>query len=140
MYKTFPKKDESEAILQNEEKPDVQIRECRLVVELKDRYFWRAVACELFATLGFMLCVTMLLTSINEEAPSLVVISFTVGLSLAVVIQIFGPLSGAHVNPAVSIGAFIKGDISSLKCGVYIVVQHVGGDIRNLLLALFELF
>jgi glycerol uptake facilitator-like aquaporin len=45
------------------------------------------------------------------------------GAILAVIILIFGPISGAHFNPAVTIGFLIQGKISLVHASLYIPVQ-----------------
>jgi glycerol uptake facilitator-like aquaporin len=49
------------------------------------------------------------------------------GAILAVLILIFGPLSGAHFNPAVSIAFAMRGTLGWSTVGLYIVAQVVGG-------------
>lgn len=45
------------------------------------------------------------------------------GAILYVLITMFGPISGAHFNPAVSLAFAIKGDIGWRECGLFILVQ-----------------
>jgi glycerol uptake facilitator-like aquaporin len=49
------------------------------------------------------------------------------GAILAVLITIFGPLSGAHFNPAVSLAFAFRGVLRWREAGVYIAVQFAGG-------------
>src|SRR5438876_11793084 len=49
------------------------------------------------------------------------------GAILAVLILIFGPLSGAHFNPAVSIAFALRGELPWLTAAIYIIVQVLGG-------------
>src|SRR3982074_652289 len=48
------------------------------------------------------------------------------GAILTVLILTFGPISGAHFNPAVSIATALRGELSMRMLGVYIVVQVIG--------------
>ena len=48
------------------------------------------------------------------------------GAILAVLILVFGPLSGAHFNPAVSIGFALRGELSWRESAVYIAAQVLG--------------
>lgn len=49
------------------------------------------------------------------------------GAILAVLILIFGPLSGAHFNPAVSIAFALRGTLGWPTAGFYTVAQVAGG-------------
>ena len=44
-----------------------------------------------------------------------------------VLILIFGPLSGAHFNPAVTLAFALRGDLPWPTAAVYIVAQLLGG-------------
>ena len=48
------------------------------------------------------------------------------GAILVVLIWVFGPISGAHFNPAVTIAFLVKGDISARDAAIFIVVQVLG--------------
>jgi glycerol uptake facilitator-like aquaporin len=49
------------------------------------------------------------------------------GAILAVLILTFGPISGAHFNPAVSIAFALRGQLPAQIAAVYIATQIVGG-------------
>jgi glycerol uptake facilitator-like aquaporin len=49
------------------------------------------------------------------------------GAILVVLILIFGPLSGAHFNPAVSLAFALRGELSWPDAAIYIAVQLIGG-------------
>jgi glycerol uptake facilitator-like aquaporin len=49
------------------------------------------------------------------------------GAILVVLITIFGPISGAHFNPAVTIAFLLRGEILPWRAVAYVVVQVVGG-------------
>jgi glycerol uptake facilitator-like aquaporin len=62
------------------------------------------------------------------------------GAILTVLILTFGPVSGAHFNPAVSIALFLRGEFSAHNAAIYIAAQIVGGIIGVLTAhAMFEL-
>ena len=49
------------------------------------------------------------------------------GAILAVLILTFGPLSGAHFNPAVSLAFAWRGELPARLAGLYIAAQVIGG-------------
>ena len=62
------------------------------------------------------------------------------GAILTVLILTFGPVSGAHFNPAVSIAFALRGDISWRDATAYIAVQIAGGIVGVWMAhAMFEL-
>lgn len=48
------------------------------------------------------------------------------GAILFVLITMFGPVSGAHFNPAVTVAFFFRKEISAAETGIYILVQIIG--------------
>lgn len=50
-------------------------------------------------------------------------------MSIMLIIQIFGHISGAHLNPAVSLSAFIQGIIDLIDLFSYAVAQIIGAFI-----------
>jgi aquaporin Z len=53
-------------------------------------------------------------------------ISFAFGLAIVAAAYGIGPISGAHLNPAVSLGAFLAGRMSPAALGTYVVAQVIG--------------
>lgn len=54
-------------------------------------------------------------------------VSFAFGLTVLTIVYALGRISGAHLNPAVSIGLWMGGKFSSKEILPYIVVQVIGG-------------
>ena len=48
------------------------------------------------------------------------------GAMLVVIILVFGPISGAHFNPVVSLAVAFKGEMRWRDCAAYIAVQTLG--------------
>jgi glycerol uptake facilitator-like aquaporin len=48
------------------------------------------------------------------------------GAGLVVLITIFGPVSGCHINPAVTLSFLIRKEITKRLAGLYVLVQLVG--------------
>ncbi len=60
-------------------------------------------------------------------------VSFTFGLAVCIAIICFGPVSGAHINPAVTLGFWRSGHLDKGLVLPYIVAQISGGFIGSLL-------
>lgn len=58
---------------------------------------------------------------------SLVAVAFAHGFVVLGFAYAFGPISGTHINPAVTIGLLVGGQIDFAKAAGYIVVQLLGG-------------
>ncbi len=54
-------------------------------------------------------------------------IAFAFGLALIAMAYGIGPISGCHINPAVSLGVFAAGRMGGKDLGGYIVAQCLGG-------------
>lgn len=62
------------------------------------------------------------------------------GAILTVLILTFGPISGAHFNPVVSVASAFRGELSGKMAAIYIAVQVIGGIVGVLITHLmFEL-
>lgn len=53
--------------------------------------------------------------------------AFVIGATLAVIILLIGGVSGAHINPAVSVVMYVKGALSLNELLAYSAAQVVGG-------------
>lgn len=63
----------------------------------------------------------------NSPALALLGNTLPTGAILVVLILIFGPVSGAHLNPAVSLAFALRGELPWPESAAYIVAQVVGG-------------
>jgi aquaporin Z len=53
--------------------------------------------------------------------------AWIIGGTLILVILLIGSMSGAHVNPAISVAMFLKGALTNQELAAYIGVQVLGG-------------
>lgn len=70
----------------------------------------------------------------HNLAAGIVATALAFGLVLLALVYVLGPISGCHVNPAVTIGAALRGRIPPLEGLGYLVAQFVGGILGALLL------
>lgn len=53
--------------------------------------------------------------------------ALVIGLTLALVIFLIGNLSGAHVNPAISVAMYMNGSLTMTELFSFMAIQFVGG-------------
>ncbi len=75
----------------------------------------------------------------GSVAAGVVATALAFGLVLLALAYVLGPISGCHVNPAVTLGAALTGRISPIEAIGYWIAQFVGGILGALLLwAMFK--
>jgi aquaporin Z len=70
----------------------------------------------------------------SEGSSPTIGVALAYGIVLAVMVSILAHISGAHFNPAVTIGVWVTGNIKTALAGLYIVTQLVAGIAAGLLL------
>lgn len=92
----------------------------------------RNAVAEALATLLFVFAIVAAINNAGDFTP------LAIGLALMVLVYAVGHLSGGHLNPAVSLGAWMRGAISGGDFVAYVIAQLVGGALGALLsLAVF---
>lgn len=88
----------------------------------------RMLLAEALGTLGLVLFATGA-TAINEQTGALGLggVAAVCGLTVFALIQAFGDISGAHLNPAVTVGFWAAGRLPGRTVGPYLAAQVVGG-------------
>ncbi|MCC7206120.1 MAG: aquaporin [Anaerolineae bacterium] len=67
------------------------------------------------------------LAQTGDASASLLLVALAHGLILITIITTFGHISGAHVNPAVTLGLLVGGKIDVVRAVAYWIVQFAGG-------------
>ncbi|XP_066468936.1 aquaporin-5-like [Tiliqua scincoides] len=88
--------------------------------------FFRAVVAEFLATMFFVLLGVGSALNWPSGLPGILQISLVFGLAIATLVQSVGHVSGAHINPAVTVALLIAQKISVLRAVAYVVAQLVG--------------
>lgn len=92
-----------------------------------DNKFLRACVAEFMAMhLFVLLCCGCAMVTLNLPNPNLMMVAASFGFGILTLAQIFGPLSGGHINSAVSLGLFIAGRTSLVKTVCFTLSQMVG--------------
>lgn len=86
----------------------------------------RKAVAEAVATFLFVLSI---IAAVNSDSP---LTPLAIGFTLAVLVYATGHISGAHLNPAVSVAVFLRGGLSVADLIAYIVAQLVGGALAAL--------
>ncbi len=72
--------------------------------------------------------------SYTHGAVGLIGIALAHGLMLSIMVSAFGPISGGHFNPAVTIGLWVAGKVNQSTVFIYIIAQLIGGSLAGFLL------
>ncbi|KAF4088651.1 hypothetical protein AMELA_G00057180 [Ameiurus melas] len=109
------------------------IQHLNAMTELKSKLFWRAVLAELVGmTLFIFLSITAAIGNEHNTHPDQEVkVSLTFGLAIATLAQSLGHISGAHLNPAVTVGMLVSCQISILRAAFYILAQMLGATVAS---------
>ena len=98
---------------------------------------WKASLAELIGTfiLIFIGAGAVTVNAFTNGGVALVGIAFAHGLAIMAAVYMFGHISGAHVNPAVTIAMWLTGKVDAKKGVVYIVSQLIGASLAGFALA-----
>ncbi len=93
-------------------------------VELRDNRFHQALLAEWFGTTAF---VFFLVLSIMTAKADTVRIALVAGFTFFGIVYMLASVSGAHFNPAVTLGMWAARRITTLRFMCYIIFQLIGG-------------
>uniref|UniRef100_A0A8C8YP35 Aquaporin-5 n=1 Tax=Prolemur simus TaxID=1328070 RepID=A0A8C8YP35_PROSS len=88
--------------------------------------FLKAVFAEFLATLIFVFFGLGSALKWPSALPSILQISLAFGLAIGTMAQALGPVSGGHINPAITLALLLGNQISLLRAVFYVVAQLVG--------------
>ncbi|XP_044225313.1 aquaporin-1-like [Thunnus albacares] len=96
--------------------------------EIKTWAFWKAVLAELLGMIIFIFIgLSAAIGDPNDSYPDQEIkVAFAFGLAIATLAQCIGHISGAHLNPAITLGLLTSCQMSVLKAFFYIIAQVVG--------------
>ncbi len=104
------------------------------------RTFWKEAGAEGIGTfsLTFAGCTAIVVNDLYGGLLGHVGISMVFGLVVMAMIYSIGNISGAHINPAVTLGFFFTGQLRAAKLAPYITAQLIGAlAAGHLMLAIF---
>ncbi|XP_036992333.1 aquaporin-5 isoform X2 [Artibeus jamaicensis] len=88
--------------------------------------FVKAVFTEFLATLIFVFFGLGSALQWPSALPTVLQISLAFGLAIGTLAQALGPVSGGHINPAITLALLVGNQISLLRAVFYVVAQLVG--------------
>lgn len=96
----------------------------------------KAIIAELMGTYALVLagCGAVVVNSLHTGALGNAGIAAAFGLTVWLLIELFGPISGAHLNPAVSLGLAISGQLPWRLWPGYVSAQCLGAILASLTL------
>ncbi|XP_075757789.1 aquaporin-2 [Pelodiscus sinensis] len=94
--------------------------------ELRSAAFARAVFAEFLATLLFIFFGLGSALSWPPAPPDALQVSLAFGLAVATLVQAVGHVSGAHLNPAVTVACLLGSHLSFLRAVFYVAAQLLG--------------
>ncbi len=80
----------------------------------------RSATAELIGTFIFVFAIIGAVNSGSDLTP------LAIGFALMIMVYATGHISGAHLNPAVTVGVWLRGAIDAAGAGAYIVAQLIG--------------
>lgn len=94
--------------------------------ELRSIAFSRAVLAEFLATLLFIFFGLGSALNWPQALPSVLQIAVAFGLGIGTLVQALGHISGAHINPAVTVACLVGCHVSFLRAAFYVAAQLLG--------------
>ena len=99
-------------------------------MEHMNLYLAELVGTALFMVLGLGVCANISLSKSGMCGAGGIVAALGWGVSMVTVAVCFGPVSGAHCNPAVTVGFWAAGNLSGSLVPGYIISQCIGASIE----------
>jgi glycerol uptake facilitator protein len=102
-----------------------------LILKLNDmtEFIAEIIGTMLLILLGGGVVANVVLKQTKGHNSGWIVITFGWGFAVFVAVAVTGPFSGAHINPAVTIGLAIGGLFPWAKVGIYIAGQMIGASL-----------
>ncbi|KAM3845872.1 aquaporin-2 [Vipera latastei] len=94
--------------------------------ELRSVAFTRAILAEFLATLLFIFFGLGSALNWPASPPNVLQVSFAFGLAIGTLVQAVGHVSGAHINPAVTMACLVGSQVSFLRAIFYMAAQILG--------------
>ena len=101
-----------------------------------DSKTYRALLAEAIGTAALIYIGIGVIAHFYKVPGGLLAIALGHGLAIAVMVSATGAISGGHLNPAVTVGAFVGGKIEGSKALAYVIAQLAGATLGAFLAGL----
>ena len=101
------------------------------------QYIFELLGTLILVLFGDGVCAAVTLNKSKAQGAGWVVITLAWGFAVMMGVLVAGPISGAHLNPAVTLGLAIAGTFPWASVCGYIIAQMVGGFLGAVLVWLF---
>ena len=99
------------------------------------KYLAEMVGTMVLVLMGCGVAVSLGCDPVNN-IPAVVGTSVAFGLAVVAMAYAIGGISGCHINPAITLGCFLTGRMTSKDCGMYMVFQTIGAILAAAVLKL----
>lgn len=106
-------------------------------MEMFNQYLFEFIGTMVLILLGDGVCAATSLNKSKAKGAGWIVITMGWGFAVMVGVFISGSVSGAHLNPAVSIGCAMAGTMAWSAVPGYVIAQMLGGFVGAILVWLF---
>ncbi|KAF5283044.1 hypothetical protein FQR65_LT14105 [Abscondita terminalis] len=95
--------------------------------ELRSLEFWRCVICECIASFCYVFIVCGASLSPDSALEGNIATALAAGFSMTTLTQCFAHISGAHINPAITVAMSIAKNITFVRAIMFVIAQCGGG-------------
>lgn len=100
---------------------------------MKNKYFAEALGTMVLVLLG---CGAAVFNGGATSVSAVLTIAFAFGLSVVAMAYAIGPISGCHINPAITLGVLLSGRMKTCEALGYMAAQVVGAIVGSVILFL----
>lgn len=100
---------------------------------MRNKYFVEALGTMVLVLLG---CGAAVFNGGAVSVSHVLTIAFAFGLSVVAMAYAIGPISGCHINPAITLGVWLSGRMKGCEAIGYMVAQVIGAIVGSLIIYL----